>query len=202
MFDSNISVKDFIEEIKNEADIAPDISNKEYVFYLNTLEQLLYSEIIKEQAKVEKEATEDNEIDLYSFNLPGQDKMRFEDIHTVFADKTQLIKTTYTSGMIFDDCYFKISDKLGYSVKNVPSLITIIYFVRPALKEVDEDDNILEGKVMLPYEFLSLAKAYIRGEAYKVANENELAAKWINEYNVLTETFKIWISEKQSQFGM
>ena len=51
-------------------------------------------------------------------------------------------------------------------------------------------------------EFIDLAKAKLRAEAYKVANEDNLAAKWINDYNVLVETFKAWVEEKRATFGI
>ena len=52
MFDSGISVKDLIEELKTtEVDIALEIPNATYVSWLNSLQQLIYSEIIKEQKK-------------------------------------------------------------------------------------------------------------------------------------------------------
>ena len=55
---------------------------------------------------------------------------------------------------------------------------------------------------MLPPELIDLAKAKLRGEAYKLANEDGLAAKWLNDYNVLLETFKVWIQSKAPAFGI
>ena len=56
--------------------------------------------------------------------------------------------------------------------------------------------------VMVPLEFIDLVKAKLRGEAYKLANEDVLSAKWLNDYNILLENFKMWISEKNSNFGI
>ena len=62
--------------------------------------------------------------------------------------------------------------------------------------------NVNDVNVMLPIEFIDLVKAKLRGEAYKLANEDSIAAKWLNDYNTLLETFKAWIADKSSNFGM
>lgn len=49
MFDSGIKPSELIDELKNEIDIAIDIPVSTYVNLLNSVEQLLYSEVIKEQ---------------------------------------------------------------------------------------------------------------------------------------------------------
>ena len=49
MFDSGISAADLIADIITEADVAYPITNRSYVGWLTALEQLIYSEIIKEQ---------------------------------------------------------------------------------------------------------------------------------------------------------
>lgn len=125
----------------------------------------------------------------------------FEDIYAVYADGKQLIKSTLASGVIFPDSYFKTENKLGLHLTKVPNSnkITLIYHVRPKLKTTQ---SIHTDTVKLPAEFIDLVKAKLRGEAYKVANEDGLAAKWINDYNVLVDTFKAWISDKQSEFGL
>jgi hypothetical protein len=71
--------------------------------------------------------------------------------------------------------------------------------VKPELKTIS---NYASKYVMLPIEFIDLIKAKLRGEAYKYANEDNLAAKWLNDYNVLVETFKAWLSNKQPEFGI
>lgn len=203
MFDSGISASALIEAIKNEADIAIPIQSESYILWLNALEQLLYTELIKEQGRIELTETADitkNGIELESLGLSdGENAVRFEDIHAVYADETQLIKSTAASGVIFFDTYYKIGKRLGLNLKNRPGKVVIVYYVKPELKT---EGNIETKNVMLPVEFLDLAKAKLRAESYKVANEDSLAAKWMNDYNVLLETFKLWLSDKQAQFGI
>lgn len=227
MFDSGISVKDLIEELNTEVDIALDIPNATYVGWLNSLQQLLYTEVIKEQKKhtVSKMAADGGEggtmtpYGLDDFinnnyftdspiviaNLPianNENQPRFEDIHAVYADGVQLIKSTVASGVIFPGTFYKDNNDLGFNTKPNPTMLTIVYFVKPALVTVTEVDEINDANVMVPVEFIDLVKAKLRGEAYKLANEDNLAAKWLNDYNILLETFKAWISEKSPNFGL
>lgn len=200
MFDSGIKAADLIEEIKDEADIAVPVPDANYITWLNALEQLLYTELIQEQGKIEADNVSDSVIQINTLTVPsGENAVRFEDIHAVYADDTQLIKSTAASGVIFKDTYYKSGNDIGINLRKTPSKITIIYYVKPELKT---KTNINAKDVMLPLEFIELAKSKLRGEAYKLANEDGIAAKWINDYNVLLETFKTWLSGKQPEFGL
>lgn len=200
MFDSGIKASELIEQIKDEADIAVPIPDSSYVFWLNALEQLLYTEIIHEQGKIELDGIFEQIINTNDLTVPdGESTITFEDIYTIYADQTQLIKSTMASGVIFHDTYFKVGNNVGLNLQDEPRALKIIYFVKPELKTTA---NISTKNVMIPLEFIDLVKSKLRGEAYKIANEDSIAAKWLNDYNVLLETFKLWVSNRQSSFGM
>lgn len=204
MFNSGITVSELIENIRAEADISYDIPDESYILWLTSLEQLLYKEVIKEQGEqvFNINGVEFNgELDLTNLALPeGEDGIRFEDIHAVYSDDTQLIKSTLASGVLFPDTYYQISGGVGLNLQNTtPDKIRIIYFVRPRIKT---EENKEADHVMLPIEFLDLAKAKLRAEAYKIANEDNLAAKWLNDYNMLVETFKTWVERERAEFGL
>lgn len=200
MFNSGVKAADLIDRIKDEADVAIPIPDISYIMWLNSVEQLLYTELIQEQGEITVANVSGNVIDISSLTVPkDKEAVRFEDIHAVYADNTQLIESTLASGVIFPNTYYKVRNNIGLNLKKQPQTIKIIYFVRPILKtEANADSEC----VKVPLEFLDLIKAKLRGEAYKVANEDSLAAKWINDYNVLLETFKMWIQGKQSEFGL
>ncbi|MCK9477995.1 MAG: hypothetical protein M0R40_00650 [Firmicutes bacterium] len=201
MFDSGIAASAFVSGLKNEIDIALPISNKTYIEWLNALEQLLYTEFIREQCKII--LANETEIDIESVTVPAEENnIRFEDIYTVFVDDVQLMKSTIVNPDIFVGIYYKQGKKLCVKTETVPEEIIIYYFVKPALKTVNASDVIQTGNVMLPYEFIDIVGAKLRGEAYKLANEDANAAKWLNDYNALLESFKAWALSRQSKFGM
>lgn len=200
MFDSGIKASDLIEQVKDEADIALTIPDTSYVLWLNELEQLLYTELIQEQGKIELGGVNGDIIPIDTLNVPnGENTVRFEDIHAIYADSTQLIKSTVASGVIFPNTYYKKGCDIGMNLVKQPKKVQVVYFVKPELKT---DDNINATDVMVPVEFVDLVTAKLRGEAYKVANEDSLAAKWLNDYNILLETFKAWLSVKRPEFGL
>ncbi len=201
MFDSGIKVSSLIEQIKNEADIAIPITDEIYVLWLNALEQLLYTEVIQEQGIIKLDDVSNGVIDIDTLDVPkGENVIRFEDIHTIYAGETQLIESTVASGVIFPNTYYKIGNNIGLNLeKEFNGQVKVIYFVKP---ELNTTDNISTKNVMLPVEFIDLSKAKLRGEAYKLANEDALAAKWLNDYNTLLETFKAWITDKTPNFGL
>ena len=200
MFNSGLTAYELIELIENEADISEPIPRESYIQWLNAIEQVLYTELIKEQGKIELKSVSGNVVDVNTLKMPeGEDKLRFEDIYAIYADDTQLIKSTVASGVIFPDTYYKICGNIGLNLAKEPKVLKIVYFVRPTLKT---QHNIGSEYVRVPVEFIDLVKAKLRGEAYKVANEDSLSAKWLSDYNVLLETFKMWLSEKQPAFGL
>ena len=196
MFESNITVKRLLDELKNEVDIAVPVSDETYIAILNTLEQLLYTELIQEQ-RIISLSEEKFPLAIEDLLVEDEATIRFEDVYSVYAGETQLTKTTAQSAAIFADTFYKDGNKIAVNTRKKPT--KIVYFVKPALKTVETMES---DTVKLPYEFVELAKAKIRGEIYKIVNEDEHAAKWLNDYNVLLETFKVWMANKSPQFGM
>ena len=202
MFDSGISLKELIADLKEEVDVAIPIPNKLYVQWANSLEHLLYTEIIKEQNEIAVNAAE-GPIEIEAIAMPdGESCVRFEDVHAVYADDVQLILSTVASGIIFPNSFYKTENKIGVNVDFAPFRYRIVYFIKPKLKETDNKDEVSSGNVMLPIEFVELMKSKLRGEAYRIANEDAKAANWLNNYNVLLENFKAWIAQKGASLGL
>lgn len=208
MFDSGISAKDLIAQLKSEVDAAEEIPNATYITFLNALEQMLYADFIKEQNTVKVSLSPvvnvfPATVDLSALTIPNdEDNVMFEDIYAVYVNHNlQLIKTSPANGIIFPNSYYKTGVNLSYSSKNPVREIRIVYIVKPAVKTVDENDVIQDGNVMIPLEFIELVKSKLRYEAYMLVNEYTAAANWVNVFNSLLTTFSEWLSNREPQFG-
>lgn len=196
MFNSGKSVSELITELKEEVDVAVEIPTSTYLLWLSIIEQLCYSEFIKEQ----RELTISNPtltINIKELTVSDEEEpIRFEDIYAVYADDVQLMKTTLANGRVFSDTFYKHNDDLGLNIPYQTRELKVIYIARPKVKTTEE------GNVMMPIEFIDMVKAKMRGEAYKLVNEEELASKWLNDYNSMLENFKAWCDNRASRFGM
>lgn len=203
MFDSGITAKDLIEQIKSEADVAPDITDETYIRWLNSTEQLLYSELIREQHT----ATFDYMNGAMRIYKPEDgliiagtglycEPPRAEDVVAVYCGDTRLIKTTLEKHYIFPDTYCIYLNSILINTE-LQSGVKMYYCIRPEMKTAD---NYAERNVMIPIEFIELIAAKQRGEAYKLSNEDVLAAKWLNDYNILLENFKLWLKSRDTGF--
>jgi hypothetical protein len=195
VFNNSLSAASLVGALIEELDAEPDIDPARYSEWLNETEQTLYSEIIKELARVDvPDAVSPVEI---SALVPttGADAVRFEDIYTVYAGKVQLMKGSLLDE--FPDTYWKTAEKLGFFSGSTKTNLKIYCYVRPRPKELNST-----APVMLPVEWLPLIRAKLRGEAYKLVNEDSMSAKWLNDYNALLEGFKEWCDLRRPQFGV
>lgn len=198
MYDSGITVQSLIDRVISEADIALPISKDTYISWLNGIEQLLYSELVQEQKKTSVPVTSQTELAITRLTpSSGEAQPRFEDVFTIYHNDVQLIKSAFSSGPIFPNTWYQSGNNIGLNLADTAGTLQVVYYVRPALKA-----TVSSGNVMVPVEFIEMVTAKLRGEAYKLANEDALAAKWLNDYNTQLEIFKVWLANRRAQFGM
>lgn len=215
MFNSGIKVSDLISELKNDIDVADPIADVTYYSIINSVQWLLYTEIIKEQTVVTLQNTADNDHILTGepiskselLDISGNNTFRFEDIYTVYADvlnedgvgTIQLIKSTPTNGVIFSNTFYILDNRFVYHTDFIPLNLKVIYYAKPELITAENASTI---NISLPVEFIDLVKSKVRGEIYKLANEGAVASNWLNDYNYWVENFKVWIEARRPTLGM
>lgn len=205
MYNSGVNVKDFLDTLVDETDIAIAVPYKSRLRWLSAVEQFVYTEILEEYVRATVDLSQ-NPVDVVSLDvLPvpeGAAAPIYDDIVMVYGEEGQEIqKSGPIAGYEFpekDLFYRDIDGKIVLSTRKEQAEITVIYRLRPAIK-TENNDTLLN--VALPPEYLDMAAAKIRGEAYKIANEDGLAAKWLADYNQQVENFKIWAASRNERYG-
>lgn len=203
LYDSAVTTADFILGLRDELDIASIIPDSAFIRWLNTVEQTVYTELIREMRSVHL-TVDYVDGDTPSFSLSdivpsdGEDPVIFDDILKVYVDGIELDRVSLISGVTFDNLGMYYIDGGRVMVKTlVPaSEVTVIHVVRPVKKAV-ENGELPRETVKLPAEWLEIAASRLRGEAYKLANDDNLAAKWLNDYNLYLEQFKVWLKKNK-----
>lgn len=205
MYNSGITALELMNSVKKEADISYPISDETLLRTINTVEQFIYTEILKEHVKQEfANLSSDVQfaIELAEINVPeGVSLPIFDDIIHVFANEDEVERSGISGVFNFPDknlYYNNYDGKITLSLCESPDIVTIIYRLRPALKTANNANSAI---IALPVEFVELIAAKMRGEMYKIANEDGLSAKWLSEYNVQLENFKVWAAERMTRYG-
>jgi len=205
MYDSGVTAKAFIDSLIQEADISIEIPYTSMLRWLSAVEQFAYTEILKEYKRCTMDLTQEpfDVIRLDTLPIPeGAAIPIYDDIVRVYGEKGQEIrKAGAVAGYEFPDFDLYYTDYDGHlilSTRIEQAEITVIYRIRP---EIKTEDNKAALNVALPPEYLDMAGAKIRGEAYKIANEDGLAAKWLADYNTQMENFKVWAASRNERYG-
>lgn len=204
MYDSGITAKSLIDNVASEADITIPIASDSWYRWINAVEQFVYTEIFKEYAAetLGIGLIIDNKINLNNdiTTARGCATPNFDDIIKIYADETELDRTSVISGLVFLDKPLYYTDYNNNVVLKLadtaPNEITVVYRIRPRLKSASVNDNIC-----LPVEFVDMLAARMRAEAYKIANEDTLSANWMADYNTQLESLKIWASMRNDRYG-
>lgn len=194
MYDSGTTAADLIATLREELDIAVVISDESFIRWLNIVEQTVYTELIRELRHFNTNVN-DSYISVSAITpASGEGAVIFDDIIKVYGDGRELERATMISGYVFTDlpCYWQDGNNIAFENIVTPTELDIFYVVRPSLKTISGADN-----VKLPAEWLEIAAARLKGEAYKQANDDNLAAKWLNDYNLYLEQFKVWLKKNK-----
>lgn len=204
MYNSGITTRDFIDSLVEEIDVSLPIGDTSFLRAINTAEQFLYTEILREYVSttINYADIEDNTIVIGDLNIVnGVEKPVFDDIIKVFADADELEKSGVVGAFDFPEknlYYNRYDGNISLSIDYIPEKITVIYRIRPQIKTTQ---NVNATYIAVPVEFVELIAAKVRGEMYKLMNEDALSAKWLSDYNSNLENFKVWAMSRNERFG-
>lgn len=200
MYHSGVTVGELIVEMQEEVDIAGVVPASAYYRWISSLEALLYSDVLlfDRQASL---AAVDGFLDLSLLTVgEGERTVLFDDVRKVYLDGEELTRSGRVGAYQFDEeksIYYPDENGIRVSVygEGGDETYDVIWRVIPAPKTGDGDE------VMLPMEWLDMVMARLRGEAYKVANDDEQAAKWLGDYNTQLTSFREWAAVRGQRYG-
>lgn len=190
MFTSTTDVRTLLDETISEMGLYEEIPRATYRRVLNETIGRLYGEVVREEREVLCSPDVDGAVAISSVSLPSDNApLREEDILGIHKG-SQVIHYLPPSHFHLvsseDGNFYTVKDQ---SIRFTPTFtehgMRVIYLCRP--KPYSESD---EGRMLpIPDEYLSLLRAKLRGEIFKLANEDSLAAKWLGEYNAALPAF-------------
>lgn len=198
MFDSGVDATVFLKELQQETDIAYPVPFSRYVEFLSAEEQLLYSEIICEQAvhtRPYMQAVCLEEIPVETEFA----KLLPRDVQSVFADDRELVFTTPKLGQSVRFGYYFLKNCM-YVPKDAYKTLTLISRVRPQ-ERTCIDNAVSGGNVHVPVPFLEMLREKIRGNIYFCVNEYGHSANHLASYNTYLAHFKTYIGSTLPNYG-
>lgn len=200
MYHSGVTVGELIVEMQEEVDIAGVVPASAYYRWISSLEALLYSDVLLFDRQASLTAV-DGFLDLSLLTVgEGERAVLFDDVRKVYLDGEELTRSGRVGAYQFDEeksIYYPDENGIRVSVygEGGDETYDIIWRVIPSPKTGDGDE------VMLPMEWLDMVMARLRGEAYKVANDDEQAAKWLGDYNTQLTSFREWAAIRGRRYG-
>lgn len=203
MFKSGITVKELIDQVQNEVDIAIDVGNDAVLQSYNGLIAGLYRDIVHSE-KVER-YTDFSDVK-YGKTITWEANHGSEGVYRVYTeDLFELEKVNPSFALVTDRMCWFTSGAKQITLRNFDEdACLVVYHEMPEemdYKKKNDNDELLIEKtyVPVPIDFIDMVKAKIRGDMYNISNDDDLAAKWYNIYNARIEDFKIFISENRTE---
>lgn len=198
MYKSGMTAQKLFEILRGDVDISIAIDDNLLLLWLNALQQMLYSEIVREQ-RVSSIFGEGDAVP-YSQLARAEDESMPEarDIIGVFADNVEAQRVSGGIGRILHGerpAWYDGGSAICMMLPVPAREVQVAHVVRPATATITDE-------VCVPPEFLPMVLSRLRGEVYRVSNEDGLASKWLADFNVELETFKVWCASHREKYGM
>ncbi len=202
MYHSGMTVSNVLDIVAGEVDIVGRIDASSYCRWISSLEGLIYADILSEERVAEVKADQNGVIPLSLLPVGTGERIPiFDDILKVYRCGDELTRVGLAAFCQFGEdkaLYYKNNDgELAVSVygQGQGDTYLVLWRAIPTVKQNDGEE------ILLPYEWLDLLLAKLRGEAYKIANDDAQAAKWLGDYNTQMESFRLWAAERRKRYG-
>ena len=188
---SNIPVSHLIMAVADDIDVFPAIENASYIAWYNDIVQSIYKSIIKPYIIVKTKAH--GTVKLSNVFIPGG--VSFPEGAQMYLEingtRRKLLIVDREQDLIFRDSAYIGSDEIKINsnlLDSSPDLV--IELLMPPT--VVTADNMSDITVPFPIEYHDMIAAKLKGEAFKMCNQDNTAAKYLNDFNASLEDFKAY----------
>lgn len=202
MYKSGMTAAQLYAIVEADADISISVPKDMLALWINAVQQMLYSEIVREERFTALTADGTGSV-LYTALAAqtGEAAVEGRDIVGVFDGKgKEFERVSGGIGYIMASTrpvWIDTGSGIKYYAPFPVERMQIAHVARPALVTAAGTEDIC-----VPIEFVPMILARIRGEIYKLANEDGLSAKWLSDYNTELETFKVWAAQHGEVWGL
>ena len=200
MYDSQMTLSEIIAALESEVDIASSIPHSSVARWVSSLEQLIYSDLLKFYRSHNVNLS-DGGFKISSLACrDGEAPTTFDDIIKVYDGTDELVRAGTVAAYQFENdksIYWQDGNDVQVRLFTTPEALHVICRVRPAIKGASS----MSDTVKVPFEWIEMVLSKVRGEAYKIAGDDEQSAKWLNDFNTQLESFKAWVNERQRWYG-
>ena len=191
MYESSMRVSELLELARNSTDIAPEVGDEYYLLWLNSLESLIYTGVVKECGVYEC-AVDGETLDISNVQTDTLEALpRGCDLRAVYIGGRELTRVDAGTFLRHPEklCFYTVGPKVYLNCPyGIGGTAKVVYYRRPAPKTTES----LSAFVSLPDEFLPMALDYLVGCAYALICEDNQAANRFAAYNSALEAFKEW----------
>lgn len=180
VFTSHIRIKDFLDELIIDMGLYQERDRTFYRDRMNEAITFLYKVVIRERAEGEG-VPKNGILTCASITSPFGTAMQENDVLAVFRGNRQLRylppeDLPAATGM---EGFYTVKNEAIHLSDGKNDRVRVVYIIRP----VRYQENSESTYIPLPDEFIPMLAARVRGEAYRLVGEDELAAKWLAVYN-------------------
>ncbi len=197
IFTSSTTAKLLIDDVMEDLGLYEPPARADFYKFFNECLTRLYTEVICHCSSVEM-TTANGFITYNDLMVKAEQSVSGADICAVAVKSpfNPIMRATpFTQKLLTSTtpCYVCEKDRITFNSTTRQTYL-IFYTYRPSTVTAGNESTL---QVALPAEYHNLLRAKLRGEAYKLANEDDLAAKWLGEYNLLLEDFCRYVAVKK-----
>ncbi len=199
MYESNITVADFVNKVKNEVNAVPPLSSGEVVRIINDIQTSLYLHVIRSCRRVAVTPKTEGDLQYFSTSdfesYTGEAMPLSKDVVLVCAsDKSIHFGTIDQFYNLSIPICCRMNDKIY--LKNVSAASVMVHYIVTPIPITYGEVSGYVGKICMPSGYLTLLEAGVLAEMYRHMGDGDNCRRFSEKYNAMLQEMKehfLWL---------